>query len=409
VLARLQRTGAIGQAAYRSYRASWYAALNAERRLSGSRKTELGAVTENVHAIAVANQLTASRLPALFATVDRNRQWWTTGPLLSYGQRVEFAGSQLVWQFYPGQGIQLQVLGTFGKANGLYTAGAADYPQLLALLSQMIPLAAKRGGGLTWEYYFKFDGGSPPWTSAMSQATGIDSLTRAYQATKNPYYLQLAGRALPIFSVAPPVGVNVRTPRGIRFLQYSFARRTSIINAILQTLIGLHDYATVSGDPRAEQLFAAGDREAQWELPGFDTGAWSLYQPGVEDSLSYHQLVTGFLQQLCKMTATPLYCSTASHFQTYEVTVPTLAQLTLRGRTRKVTNLRFRLSKYSRVGIIVSQGSSTRFATSANFPYGTQSFSVPALRQAGDYSLVLTARDLAGNFTRITGTLSISG
>ena len=56
-------------------------------------------------------------------TVDANRQWWTTGPLLSSGQRVEFAGSQLVWEYYPGQGIQLQVLGTFGKADGLYTGG----------------------------------------------------------------------------------------------------------------------------------------------------------------------------------------------------------------------------------------------------------------------------------------------
>jgi hypothetical protein len=409
VLARLQRSGAISQAAYLSYRGSWFAALSAEKRLHGSRRTELQAVTETVHDIAVARQLTASRLPALFATVDRNRQWWTTGPLLTYGQRVEFAGSQLVWEFYPGQGIQLQVLGTFGKADGLYTAGSAEYPQMLQLLSQMIPLAAKRGGGLTWEYYFKFDGGSPPWTSAMSQATGLDALTRAYQATKNPYYLQVAGQALPVFSVSPPVGVNIRTPLGIRFLQYSFARGTSIINAFLQTLIGLDDYATVSGDQRAEQLFAAGNAEALGELPAFDTGAWSLYQPGVEDSLSYHQLVTGFLQQLCKMTATPLYCTTASHFQAYLTTPPVLTQLSFRGKARKSTKLRFSLSKYARVGITISQGSSTRFLTSANFPYGVQSFSVPALKHAGDYSVVLTAKDLAGNFTRTAGTLSISG
>ena len=59
---------------------------------------------------------TPSRLPVLFQTLDRNRQWWTTGPLLSSGQRVEFTGSELVWEYYPGQGIQLQVLGTFGKA-----------------------------------------------------------------------------------------------------------------------------------------------------------------------------------------------------------------------------------------------------------------------------------------------------
>ena len=74
-----------------------------------------------MHNIAAAGQLTASRLPALFATLAANRQWWANGPLLASGQRVEFAGSQLVWEYYPGQGIQLQVLGSFGKADGLYT------------------------------------------------------------------------------------------------------------------------------------------------------------------------------------------------------------------------------------------------------------------------------------------------
>ena len=68
------------------------------------------------------------------------------------------------------------------NADGLFTAGRADYGQLEQLLAQMIPLAAKRGGGMTWEYYFEFDGGQPPWTSAMSQATGLEALTRAFEA-----------------------------------------------------------------------------------------------------------------------------------------------------------------------------------------------------------------------------------
>ena len=85
------------------------------------------------------------------------------------GQRVEFAGSQLVWEYYPGQGIELQELGSFGKADGLYTAGRLHYRRCEQLLAELIPLAAQRAGGLAWEYYFGFDGGRPPWTSAMSQ------------------------------------------------------------------------------------------------------------------------------------------------------------------------------------------------------------------------------------------------
>ena len=321
-LARLQRTGQISASAAALDNGVFNQALAVEKRLSGTRRSELTAVTVTLHGIAASGQLTASRLPALFTTLSRNVQWWTHGPLLAADQRVEFSGSQLVWQYYPGQGIQLQVLGTFGRANGLYTSGAGGYPALEQLMAEMIPLAAQRAGGLAWEYDFNFDGGRPPWTSAMSQATGLQALSHAYLATRDPSYLSVAGQALPLFSAGPPAGVSVAAPSGTRFLQYTFAPGTSIINAFLQTLIGLDTYAHVSGDPRAERLFAAGNAEAMSEVPRFDTGAWSLYQPGLEDTLSYHVLVTGFLHQLCTMTSAPVYCTTAQHFAADETHAP---------------------------------------------------------------------------------------
>jgi D-glucuronyl C5-epimerase C-terminus len=407
-LARLYHRHQITLGAERTYTAAYNRALAAERRLRGTRRTELSAVTENLHQIAASRSLTASRLPALFETLERNRQWWTAGPLLGSGERVEFTDSQLVWEYYPGQGIQLQVLGTFGKADGLYTAGLNDYPALHELLGEMIPLAAQRGGGLTWEYYFNFDGGRPPWTSAMSQGTALEALSRAYQAFHDPTYLEIARRALPIFSVRPPVGVRIPTQLGTRYLQYSFAPGASIINAFLQTLIGLYDYATVSGSAQAMKLFQTGNAEALAEVPRFDTGAWSLYQPGEEDPLSYHQLVTGFLQQLCTRTAAPVYCTTAEHFQTDLTTPPALSLLTGRARVHRPTRIRFRLSKISRVGIVVLAGDTTIFSTSATFVHGVGSFSIPRPTRTGVYTLRLSATDLAGNFNRIVGTLSVS-
>jgi hypothetical protein len=408
VLARLARSGAITQTAERQYSGAFSHALAIERHLTGTRLAQLDAVTETMHQIAVAGQLTPSRLPALFATLAANLQWWTTGPLLASGQRVEFAGSQLVWQYYPGEGIQLQVLGNFGKADALYAAGPGRYGPMEQLLSELIGLAAQRDGGLTWEYYFNFEGGRAPWTSAMSQATALEALTRAYQATGNQYYLVIAGQTLPVFTVGPPGGVAVRTALGTRFLQYTFSPGSSILNAFLQALIGLGDYAKGSGNPEAAQLFAAGNAEALAEVPQFDTGAWSLYQPGVEDDLSYHELVTSFLQQLCKMTAAPVYCTTAQHFQSYLTTPPILTQLTFRGRARKPVSLGFRLSKISHVGLVVTQGTAVKFETSATVPSGVDQFTIPALKHPGAYNIVLAATDLAGNFARITGSLQIA-
>ncbi|HEY2161250.1 MAG TPA: D-glucuronyl C5-epimerase family protein [Solirubrobacteraceae bacterium] len=331
-LARLYHSHQISGSAYRSYTASYASALALEPKLSGTRRTELTAVTVNLHDLAAQGFFNSSRLPVLFTTLDRNRQWWNTGPLLSSGQRVEFSGTQVVWEYYPGQGIELQVLGTFGKADGLYTAGPSQYRAMRSLVGEMIPLAVRRGGNLAWEYYFHFDGGRPPWVSAMAQGTGLEALTRAYEtlatsgkptgggsvgsppATK---YLRIAHQALSIFTVPPPVGVRVGTSIGARYLQYSFAPGTDIINAFLQSLIGLFDYSQVSGDRKAAYLFAAGDRQARAELPSFDTGRWSLYQPGVLDSIDYHELVTGFLETLCSKTKAHVYCYEAERFTDY--------------------------------------------------------------------------------------------
>jgi len=404
-LARLRRAGELTAAAYAADRASFLAACRELSRLGGVRRAELGAVIDNLQQIAAAGQLTPSRLPALFLTLERNRQWWSRGPLLATWQRVEFSGSQLVWEYYPAQGLELQVLGSFAKANGLYSAGRSAYPQLRALLGELIPLAARRADGLAWEYYFQFDGGQPPWVSAMAQGTALQALARAASALGPAPYLTVAQQALALFTVAPPAGVRVATPLGARYLQYSFAPGTDIINAFLQSLIGLQQYAQATGNPEAQRLFAAGNAQAQAELPRFDTGAWSLYQPGVEDSLSYHLLVTGFLQQLCASVGAPVYCTTAQHFERYLHTPPVLSALTVRATARRAFRLRFMLSKYSGVTLLV-RGAHRRFTAGASFPYGTDAFQIPAL-SAGAYTVTLRATDLAGNTAQIASPLSV--
>jgi hypothetical protein len=171
----------------------------------------------------------------------------------------------------------------------------------------------------------------------MSQGTAVQALVQTYEASHDRTYLDLAGRSLSLFVDSPPVGVGVRTRRGRRYLLYSFAADPSVavINGFLQTLIGLYDYAKVSGDPRGLRLFHSGDVEARAELPSYDTGSWSLYQPGVKDTLDYHTLVTGFLEQLCSRTHERVYCKTAARFERYLKHPPTFASARPRlARTR---------------------------------------------------------------------------
>lgn len=300
-LLRLEQGGAITPTAYAQDKATYVAAQRALGKLSGTRLVELGAVLNNVRAIAAAGALSASRAPALFLTLERNRQWWTREPLLSSGVRVSLPGSRLVWEYYAGQGIEIQWLGTFGKANGYYLSGHEN-ANLRQLLGEALPLAARRAGGLAWEYLFSFDGGSPPWTSGLSQGTALQVLARAWSRLKDPAYLTAAGQALGVFRTPPPQGVRVRRGAGAHYAEYSYAPSDRILNGFIQAIVGLYDYTSITKDPHGLTLFESGDAEARAEVPHYDTGGWSRYDQFTESTLSYHELLTEFLQHLCQRT-----------------------------------------------------------------------------------------------------------
>jgi D-glucuronyl C5-epimerase C-terminus len=300
-LSSLLHSGAITQAVYQQDYSAYVASKRSLGKLSGTRRTELGAVLANVQAIAAAGEFTASRLGALFLTLERNRQWWTTEPLLSNGERVSFPPSKLVWEYYAGQGIEIQWLGTFGEGNGYYLSGHEN-ANLRQLLSEVIPLATKRAGGIAWEYMFGFDGGQPPWTSGLSQGTALQVLSRAWSRFKEPVDLTAAQQALGIFETPPPVGVEVKTAAGALYAEYSYAPSDKILNGFIQAVVGLYDFTSITKDPLGLQMFEAGDAEARTEVPHYDTGAWSLYDQFGESNLNYHELLTEFLAHLCERT-----------------------------------------------------------------------------------------------------------
>jgi hypothetical protein len=320
----LQRSGQITPALYAKYAGAYSAAKRSLGRLSGTRHAELGAVMGNVEAMAAGGYFSASRLPVIFLTLERNRQWWTTEPLVGSGVRVSFPGSKLVWEHYAGQGIEIQWLGTFGEGNGYYLSGHEN-ANLRQLLSEVLPLATKRAGGIAWEYMFPFDGGRPPWTSGLSQGTALQVLARSWQRFKEPELLSAAQQALGIFQTAPSSGVQVKTAAGAEYAEYTYAPSDRILNGFIQAVIGLYDYTQITKDPLGLKLFEAGDAEARAEVPHYDTGAWSLYDQFSESNLNYHELLTEFLQHLCERTrkGPPISTTPAPTPTTPTTTTPT--------------------------------------------------------------------------------------
>jgi D-glucuronyl C5-epimerase C-terminus len=309
-LRSLERSGAIGEEAYVRYRNAYAAARRSLKRLSGTRRTELGSVIANTQQLAAGGKLTPSRLPVAMLTLERNRQWWTTERLLASRTRVSFPPSEIVWEYYPGQGIQIQWLGTFGEANGYYLSGHEN-ANLRQLLDEVIPLATERAGGIAWEYMFHFDGGAPPWTSGLSQGTALQALARAWSRLEDPAYLTAAQQALGVFETPPPEGVQVKTPLGAEYAEYTYAPDDRILNGFIQAEVGLYDYTSITHDPLGLRLFEEGDAQARAQTPEYDTGAWSMYDQHGESDLSYHELLDEFLRHLCERTRRGLPTTTA--------------------------------------------------------------------------------------------------
>jgi hypothetical protein len=463
-LARVTRAGAITAEQRDAWLAAYRDARGVLRGLRGRRRGELSAVIRNVEALARRRLLTSSRMPASFLQLQRNAEFWRTrgfpkapqperrpctGAAGLGGARVVFDEDPVVFQWYPGQGLQIQPLANFGKANALWRACAEATPppaptptpaptatvpptggtrvagpistraqeappcrpdELRLLLDRMVSLASERGGFVAWEYLFAFGGGTPPWISGLAQGTAIQALTRGSALLTDARYVTVAKRALGAFARRPPIGVRAPSAsgQGRHYLIYSFATGLRVLNGFLQSLVGLHDLADATGDRRARRLFRDGDRAARREIPRYDTGAWSLYAAGGSESdLGYHRLVRDFLNSLCARTERGAYCAPARRFDRY------LHERTRVGfggvrrvRAGGVASIRFTLSKLSCVTVRVRRGGRLVHVRKLVMPRGLRSLAYAPPR-AGRYTVQVQAVDLLNHYTRVERPLTV--
>jgi hypothetical protein len=417
-----------------AYKKSYSSAKTTRGKMSaGSYRNELSSVISRLEQIAAADRLTGSRMAALFLQLDRNAEFWGGDPKFPAredvpeepcqpassggraGSRIQFYGSQIIFQYYPGNGLQIQPLANFGKANGLYTAcrrkeERCDEAALRVLLDELVAIRSSRGGFTTWEYFFPFGGGSPPWVSGMAQGTAIQALTRGSILLKEPSYMTHAKAAIGIFEKATPTGVRVRGEGGgNHYALYSFAPGLKVLNAFLQTITGIYDYAKTAKDDRAMRLFRLGDRSARREVPRYDTGAWSLYsQGGAESNLNYHNVVTDFMENLCSRTKASVYCQKADRFNAYRTAAPKVSYTGPSStRTGRRTALGFTLNKVSCATATIKDAGGTQvYRSQIKFFRGRRSFTWQP-RKAGTYKLEIDVLDLRKNRTVVTRTITV--
>jgi hypothetical protein len=337
-LQRAEAAGALPPAQGLQYRQILAKARGVRAGLRGVRRREMASVLTIAGQIAKRGDLTTARMPAVFLTLERNAEWWAvngppaagspgeTGargrrckplPARARAARVSFPGSELVFQYYRGLGLQLQMNGTWGKASALLgSSNPVFVARGAALLGELLPLGVVRSGVLAWEYLFPIFGGRPPWISALSQATALRALTRAAAKLGRPDLIPVAGAAAGAFAFPPPAGVRVALGGGMAwYVLYSFLPRQRVLNAHLNAVAALFDFAKASGDPHTKAAYDAGLLAAHRRIRSFDTGVWSRYaNPGALADLNYHVLNTSLANEVCKRSGDRPVCRAAGSF-----------------------------------------------------------------------------------------------
>lgn len=401
-LSQIEQRGGTAAADAQGWRDDYRTAKVAAKRLTGTPQANIRGVLTNLTSLARRHLLGSRAYPA-FLILQRNVQWFyddrRSAP--GYGTRTTFEGSELIWQFYPGSGWQLQPLANFGRLNGLLKLKKPAAGRLEKFADDMLATAVQRRGSLAFEYYFPWSGGAPGWISGMATATGMQAFANLGKRDGDARYTDAARSMLGVFKSPPPWGVTVQGPAGPSFLLYSQSPSVLVGNAIAQAVIALDNYRATTGDPDAAALVDSALAEARRILPLYDTGAWSLYdrsptKPGTESDLSYHQLFEGFLEQLCTKFADP-FCVEAENFKRYETEpIAISAVKTKVQRKRKRIVAAFVLSKRGTVRVTLERADGTAVRSwSGGMLRGGHTLMWP-LPPKGDYSLVVRATSLNG-------------
>jgi len=346
------------------------------RKLPGSRGSNLAAVLHDVGRQWQA--YIAPRALALFGMLDTNTRYLGSGAMPLDGADILDADG-VVYRAFAGHGLQFHPLANFARLNRLLAGG--NDPDAAYLAAALISRAVPRKGALTWEYYFPFGGGYPPWTSGMVQAVAA----RAFAADADYDVARKAYLALPRYIFPLAGGAWIRL--------YSFSNMP-VLNAQLQSILSLADYAELNQDPGAAQLSERLLQTADTLFDDFDTGAWSLYSlGGAESPLNYHVFDTNLLKRIATQTQSPVWTARASRFDRYLTAPPGLSAAGPKKPVRREAQISIWVSKISRVNVTIAGSTS-----SMTFSRGSHTFSWSARgRAAGRYSVRVSATDLAGN------------
>jgi peptidoglycan hydrolase-like protein with peptidoglycan-binding domain len=282
-------------------------ALAALAQLPPGRAAAIGLV---VHDLAAnASTYDKPRALTLFAMLEANVRYLAESPVPA--APADIVGEDgVVYRYFAAHGFQFHPLANFAHLNGLVRRG--DRAAVRRLATALAARGVHAGKAVTWEYYFPF-GGPPSWTSGLAQAAAAQALARSGALLDDR---AVSAQARAAFN-AIPAAYTMELGGGLWIREYSQSDM-AILNAQLQSLASISDYAEITGDANAQAVTARMVTATRALLPRFDTGCWSRYSlDGAFASLHYHTYHVSLLRQLARSTGDPAWTDAASHWGSY--------------------------------------------------------------------------------------------
>jgi D-glucuronyl C5-epimerase C-terminus len=331
---------------------------------------------------ALAGRLNRPRAVAVFGQLRANDDYFARHG--APRNHTDITGPDgIVYRYFTALCFEFHPLANVSALNAHISAKDAAATQQLAdaLAARGV---SRSGGGAAWEYYFRFEGGRPPWVSGMAQAVAAQAFARA--ASLVPAQSTGLLREAKAAYGAIPGRLTTKLAAGPWIRLYSF-RTVPILNAQLQSVVSLESYAQATGDTAAASLASQLKQAAVAMLPRFDTGYWSYYSlAGTPSPLSYHQFVVQLLRKLAPED--PSFAAEANRFAAYVKEAPAFKL-----GNAPVGGLKFWLSKPASVTITTAAGSATRLGLGA----GWHSLHWHQPKHAGTYGIKVSAIGPAGN------------
>jgi hypothetical protein len=330
---------------------------------------------------------TSPRALALFSQLEQNLEYLETNRIPP--SRIDVKDSEgVVYRWVDGHGLEFHPLAAFGALNAVATTQDPESTQVMA--NALVARGVPRSTGLIWEYSFRFGFGRPPWTSGMAQAVAAQALARSGALLQDTNLIAAAAHA---YAAVPPLTQIISPGSWIKL--YSFNREV-VLNAQLQAVLSLYEYADATGDGAATALADRMKMTAQALIPRFDTGDWSLYElGGFYAPKDYQLFVTQLLKKLAARTQESFWLDTYARFRSYYYDPPQVTQPAPPAPTYLPGPAQIQVDLSQKASVTLAVGG--RIST-YRLQRGLQTIAwkPPADMQPGIYQVQLAAKNYAG-------------